>query len=146
MDALVTQFKNKTLPKAQWTHSAHLAVAFWYAGHFRLREPTIQHLRADIRAFNEASGTENTDQSGYHETLTIFWVETVFAFIQNHPQKTAADLFDSFLGTPCAVADFPRQFYSSDLLFSKNARRHWVEPDLRPLSALLHCGAQWQTT
>ena len=28
---LVAQFENCTLPKAEWTHRAHLAVALWYA-------------------------------------------------------------------------------------------------------------------
>lgn len=136
MDALVIQFRERTLPPAEWTHQAHLAVAFWYAFHLHTPEAVMLQLRSDIRAYNEVCGTKNTDHSGYHETLTVFWVETVFSFLRAHPEKSMNELLADFLQSPCSDAHFPYSFYSSELLFSVPARRQWVLPDLQPLTVL----------
>ncbi len=60
---------DRSLPKAEWTHAAHFAAAFWL-----LRSPERDALRempGFIRAYNEATGTPNTDTGGYHETITL---------------------------------------------------------------------------
>ena len=42
-------------------------------------EASVHHLRRAIRAYNEATGTPNTSTSGYHETLTRYYVQAVHA-------------------------------------------------------------------
>ena len=58
-----------TLPKPEWTHAAHFAAAVWL-----LTRPGLDAERAMpplIRAYNEATGVQNTDTAGYHETITL---------------------------------------------------------------------------
>jgi hypothetical protein len=75
-EALVAAFLARTLPKSAWTHVAHLRVGLWHVR--RLGETgALTALRSAISSYNEAVGTANTDTSGYHETLTIFYVRLI---------------------------------------------------------------------
>ncbi len=65
------QWETGTLPKAQWTHAAHVAVGSYYAVCYR--DSALEKTRAGILRYNQAAGTANTETSGYHETLTCFW-------------------------------------------------------------------------
>ncbi|HQU55198.1 MAG TPA: hypothetical protein PK643_19330, partial [Saprospiraceae bacterium] len=61
------------MPKASWTHQAHLQVALWYSHQLDFDEACAL-VRQRIIAYNDRVGTPNTDASGYHETLTRFWM------------------------------------------------------------------------
>ena len=131
-DQLAAAFCERTLPKDQWTHEAHLRVGLWHL----LRHPpdrALALLRERISAYNVASGTENTDESGYHETITRFFVIRISQFVAaadlTRPVDDLAAELILLLGDPRA----PLEFYSRERLMSVEARRGWVEPDLRPL-------------
>lgn len=123
----------RTLPKAQWTHEAHLAAMLWL-----LRErpgfvPETE-LPDTIRAYNLAVGGENTDSAGYHETLTQLYIRGVRAFAATLPSDIAlVDAVNALLASAIGPRDWPLCFYSHDRLFSVAARRGWVEPDLAPV-------------
>ena len=73
---LVKAFEERTLPKSEWTHAAHLTVGLYYCYHNPLG--VAKNLMSDgIYWLNDTHGTANTETSGYHETITIFWLETV---------------------------------------------------------------------
>ena len=59
----------RTLPRAEWTHEAHLAACLWL-----LRErPDIdldEALPGIVRGYNAAVGGVNDDAQGYHDTIT----------------------------------------------------------------------------
>ena len=59
----------RTLPRAEWTHEAHLAATTYLL----TRRPDIE-LERDlpdlIRRYNESVGGVNNDTQGYHETIT----------------------------------------------------------------------------
>ncbi len=70
LDEFISQFLAGTLPKSAWTHAAHVAVT---AAWTRENPATaLDRLRAAIPRYNEATGGQNTEDSGYHETLTCF--------------------------------------------------------------------------
>ena len=73
LETFLARFETGTLPKSEWTHGAHVAAAASYL-HGSNFEAVLPLMRARIRFFNEAVGGENTDTSGYHETLTCFWL------------------------------------------------------------------------
>lgn len=121
---------DRSLPKAEWTHEAHLAACLWL-----VRErPDIdaeRDLPALIRRYNVATGGENTDTAGYHETLTQLYLRAVRAFAAALPADAGLlDAVNSLLTSEIAPRDWPLCFYSPGRLFSTNARRAWVEPDL----------------
>ena len=124
--------RDQTLPAEEWTHGAHLC-----AGVGLIREVGLQKAEEEmpgfIRAFNVATGGENTDEAGYHQTLTLFYLRSIAKFFAGRWAEPVGKLATDLLSSNLAERGFPLQFFSKDLLFSKAARRNWVEPDLGSL-------------
>ena len=72
LDDFISGWRSGTLPKSSWTHGAHVAVAACLAFDHP-QEEALNLTRAGIVHFNTCVGTANTEDSGYHETLTRFW-------------------------------------------------------------------------
>ena len=123
-DTILRRFAGRTLPHAAWTHEAHLTVC-WYAVTLLGADGALAHLRGAIPRFNEAIGVANTDQSGYHETLTAYYVGAVAHADAAHPTDLPAH--------PSCAREAPLRYWTRRLLFSPTARRAAVEPDLAPL-------------
>jgi len=131
---LVAAFLARTLPKPAWTHVAHLRVGLWHVR--RLGEiGALSALRERIRAYNDAVGTANTESSGYHETLTVFYVRLIADFLERAGAAAdgADEEFEARLIADCGARELPLRYYSRERLFSVEARRGWVTPDLKPL-------------
>src|SRR6476661_10670810 len=70
----------RTLPRAEWTHEAHLATTTYLL----LRRPDIdvdRELPGLIRRYNESVGGVNSDTEGYHETITRVFLAGVRLFL-----------------------------------------------------------------
>ena len=132
LKTLITQFENKTLSKDKWTHEAHLIVAIWYLKN-HTKEAATCLLRSGIITYNMAVGTKNTPTSGYHETITLFWIWLIGVFIQSNKDLTINELINSFLASKYSNKSIFFDYYSRELLFSVKARAIWVEPDLAEL-------------
>jgi hypothetical protein len=134
LDDLVAAFRACTLPKAAWTHHAHLRVGTWHVHHHG-PAAALPLLRAGIRRLNDSHGTVNSAMSGYHETITAAYVllldEFLRAFDADVPLDRRADLL---VDTPLADRAALLSFWSRDLLMSERARAEWVPPDLAPLA------------
>ena len=133
VNLLAQAFEERTLPKSEWTHAAHLVVGLYYCYHNPLG--VAKNLMSDgIYWLNDAHGTPNTETSGYHETLTVFWLRTV----ANYIEKTGRDAGLAALANGLlATLDDPRlplKYYSRERLFSPEARLNYVEPDLEDFS------------
>lgn len=124
---------DRTLPKAEWTHQAHLRAGLW---HVTEHGPiaALELLRARITSYNESVGTANTDTSGYHETITRFYVTVIDRFVSTADRSLDLDALAQQLIDACGDRRLPLHHYSESRLFSPVARRSWVEPDLRPIS------------
>jgi hypothetical protein len=131
-ERLAEQFVAKTLPTAEWTHHAHLKVGMWHVLAYGPEE-ALRLLRERIRAYNEATGGVNSDESGYHETITRFWVQRIDGFLSHTDRGAPIDELADALIAELGDKRLLRNFYSRDRLESVVARREWVEPDLRPL-------------
>ena len=129
IEELVRAFEARTLPKAQWTHHAHLTVGAWYLSRLS-REASLVQLRRCIRAYNESVGTANTDSSGYHETLTCLYLDGIAQHLSRHVGVPFDEQVELLVASPMGASDWPLRFYSRKRLFSVDARRRWVEPDL----------------
>ncbi|MFL6282899.1 MAG: hypothetical protein ACJ74Q_06990 [Pyrinomonadaceae bacterium] len=130
--ALVRRFDDCTLPREDWTHAAHLTVALWHLLEYDWAE-AVARVRAGIQRYNAAHGIRTTPTGGYHETLTLFWLRRVRAFLEEGRNEgrslvsLANDLADS------ADGSLPLKYYTRERLFSTEARAAWVEPDLKRL-------------
>lgn len=119
-----------TLPKAEWTHEAHLSTCAWLI----LERPDIRperDLPRLIRRYNESVGGVNDETQGYHETITQVMIAAVRAALGRSEGRALTERVNALLEAPEGRRDWPLRFYSSELLFSKEARLGWVEPDLR---------------
>lgn len=123
----------RTLPKPDWTHEAHLAATTYLL----LRRPDIdldKELPGIIRRYNETVGGVNSDTEGYHETITRAFLHGVRLFLgEADPKEPLHDLVNELLLSPMGRRDWPLRFYSPELLFSVEARRHFVPPDIAAL-------------
>lgn len=134
IERFIVAFEARSLPKPCWTHQAHLIVALWY----NLRhtaEEALNLVRENIKRYNEAVGTANTETSGYHETITVFYMWAVRRFIADaDPEASLVELANRLIRGRCAARSFPFEYYSRDLLLSTEARLKWLEPDLKTLA------------
>ena len=118
------EFCDLTLPKAEWTHEAHLVVCHAALGS-RTPLETVDFLRKAIRAYNNVTGVENTTTSGYHETLTRYYVGAV-ASLGSVPRAEVV------AAARCATTA-PLDYWTPTVLFAPTARAGWVHPDRAPL-------------
>jgi len=125
-------FADRQLPRERWTHDAHLTVALWHLLQYDWPE-AVERVREGIKAYNAAHGVRQTPTGGYHETLTIFWMRAVRAFLETgrNEGRSLVALANSLAAS--ADSGLPLRHYSRELLFSAEARTTWVEPDLLPL-------------
>ena len=123
----------RTLPRAEWTHEAHLAATTYLL----LKRPDVDvdaDLPGLIRRYNESVGGVNSDSEGYHETITRVFLHGVRLFLaEAEPAEPLHDLVNELLLSPMGRRDWALRFYSPQRLFSVKARRRFVEPDLRAL-------------
>lgn len=120
---------DRTLPKAEWTHHAHLRAGLWHVLTFG-EDEALRLMRERITRYNVSVGTANTDTSGYHETLTRFYVGVVAGFVKECQTAMTTDALADLLIARHGDRELPLRFYSRARLFSVEARRGWVEPDL----------------
>lgn len=119
-----------TLPKTEWTHEAHLATTLWLIVE-RADIAPERDLPALIRRYNESVGGVNSDSEGYHETITQCFLAGVRAYLARvDAALPLAMKANGLLQAEEGRRDWPLRFYSRGRLFSVEARRGWVEPDL----------------
>ena len=120
-----------TLPKKEWTHAAHVAVAACHVFDHAAAE-ALQKIRAGIIHYNTCVGTANTDHSGYHETLTRFWTGLVSDLLHTRTFTSRLEFVRAALSRFGRDSSFFRRFYSFDVVKDVRARREWIAPDLQP--------------
>jgi hypothetical protein len=123
-----------SLPKARWSHAGHLAAT---AGLLLLR-PEVdaeRELPRLIRRLNESHGVPNSETRGYHATITLFFLAAIRAALaEGDATRPAHARVNALLAGPLGGGKRVMAAYWSDaVLFSPEARRGWVPPDLAPI-------------
>ena len=122
-----------TLPRIDWTHKAHLAACLWLVEE-RPHIAPERKLPEIIRRYNESVGGVNSDTEGYHETITQVSIVGVLHFLHGTPRQLAlVAKVNALLLAEQGRRDWPLRFYSPERLFSVDARRKFVAPDLAAL-------------
>ena len=125
-DDFLTAFEAVAFTRPEWTHEAHVRMAWLYLMRLPYAE-ALDRVRRGIQKLNGKIGSPD----GYHETITVAFVrviasrllpeEAYSAFRERNPE-----LFDRTL-----VALL--HHYTKDRLHSPEARKAFIEPDVRPL-------------
>ncbi|HEY1191619.1 MAG TPA: hypothetical protein VGE74_28560 [Gemmata sp.] len=149
-DTFLTQFERGTLDRSDWTHEAHVRMAWLYVARSETYRSARAKVRSGIKKLNAAfvarqnapcSATAPAEPAaepvaevktaGFHETITTAFVRLVAS--RSRPdekfsafRKRNPDLFDRKLTALFA-------HYSPDLLFSEEAKNKFAEPDREPL-------------
>ena len=123
------RFLLRCLPKAEWTHEAHISTCAWLI----LERPEVspeRDLPDLIRRYNESVGGVNDATQGYHETITQVYISAVREHLATTEGRPLIERVNALLLAPQGRRDWPLRSYSRALLFSSEARLNWVEPDL----------------
>lgn len=130
---LIIGFEDGTYPVSRWSHQSHIYMAIWYLRRFPLSEASSR-IKEGIKAYNISKGGKNTATSGYHETITEFYIRVLVQFLREHADLSEADLWEKITMESFMESDFPFRYYSKAYLMSTAARRAWYEPDLKSMS------------
>ena len=125
-------FEQGTLPKPEWTHGAHVAAAASYLFDSNV-EAVLPQMRARISAYNVAVGGANTPTSGYHETLTHFWLLVVAELLRQREPVSRLDAARQAVAVFAEARTLHSLYYSGDVVNDTAARFTWRPPDLLPL-------------
>ncbi len=129
VEEVVRRFESCELPPADFNHREHMVVALCYLRRMGDAE-ALERLRAGIDRYVAAHGI---NPSLYHETITVFWLKRVRAYICRAGAGTPLAWLVNNLAAECGASRLIHDYYSRGLLDSPEARRGWREPDLRPL-------------
>ena len=126
--ALWIAFQERTLPVAQWTHAAHVRIAWLHLARYALDEAHLR-MRVGIIRLNAAHGLVETAAHGYHDTLTRAWL----ALIADARRRDPCADSRAFLAAAALNRNAPLRYYSRERLFSVEARASFVPPDVADL-------------
>lgn len=121
-------FETGEVAPAQFDHRAHLRLAYVYLSELD-DDTAFRAMRDALRAFLERHGI---DVAKYHETLTRAWILAVRHFMAKSPGTESAD--ELITRHPEMLdSKIMKTHYSTDLLYSPEARADFVDPDLDPI-------------
>lgn len=124
---------DRSLPKCQWTHEGHFAAVLWMARH-RPAMTAPDAMRLVITRYNEATDTANTDNGGYHHTITLASTRAAVAMLAARPANVPLHVvLRAVMDSPLGRSDWLLAHWRRETLFGVPARRGWIEPDLVPL-------------
>ena len=129
VEEVVRRFESCELPTADFNHREHLLVALCYV--LRMGDAdALSHMRARIGRYAAAHGVS---PSLYHETITVFWLKRVRAYLERADAGLGLAGMTNALAAEYGSSRLVFDYYSKELIDSETARREWVGPDLRPL-------------
>lgn len=133
-DDFLRQFEECTLPLEQWTHRAHVKVAYLYARDHPFNEAAAK-MRAGIKAYNAKHDVPKSDTRGYNETTTCAMMQLVASTIAAYSSVFPSPTADSFCDTHPQLMNkhVLRLFYSPERRMHPDAKTRFVEPDLTQL-------------
>jgi hypothetical protein len=79
-------------------------------------------------------GRVNDDSGGYHETITLASLRAARGVLDAYPPDMPVHrIVNALMWSSLANPNWLLEYWSRDRLMSVEARRAWVEPDLKSL-------------
>ena len=125
-EKFLAAFEAGQIANQNFHHRDHLRLAWIQVRRLGL-ERALESVAMAIRQFAAHHGYADR----YHDTMTRFWVRVVGMGINRHPTLP----FDDLLAAEPHLLDknLPFLHWSRERMRSDEARRRWVEPDLRSM-------------
>ena len=149
-DEFLTKFEQRQLDRAEWTHEAHVRMAWLYVARSATYKAARSKVRSGIKKLNNAfvaraarpcgatpppepvaEPVAEEKPIGFHETITTAFVRLIASRMRPGEKYTTfrqrnPDLFDRKL--PALLSH-----YSKEVLFSEEAKVRFAQPDREPL-------------
>jgi hypothetical protein len=128
VSCIVRRFESCEFAPDEFEHRLHLTVALVYL----LESPypaALERMRRGLRRFVEHHGLTRV----YHETLTVFWMRRVLAFVERADRARGPAWLANELVRACADSRMVFDYYTKARLESDKARSYWLDSDLKPL-------------
>jgi hypothetical protein len=125
---VVRKFESCEYAPDDFGHRLHLTVALVYLFDSPYAE-ALERMRRSLRRFvghHKLSGV-------YHETLTVFWVRRVQAFVEESDRGRGLTTLANELNEACADSRLVFDYYTKERIDSDKARAYWLDSDLKPL-------------
>jgi hypothetical protein len=125
---VVRKFESCEYAPDDFKHRLHLTVALIYLQDSPYAE-ALERMRRSLRRFvghHKLSGV-------YHETLTVFWVRRVLAFLEESDRGRGLTTLANELNEACADSRLVFDYYTKERIDSDKARAYWLDSDLKPL-------------
>lgn len=124
------RFESFELPEAEWTHLAHVRLA-WICLNLGAAEDALLRIRRGILRYN----TKVLERGHkYHDTVTVAFTRII------GDRMRAAERWTDFAERIGDILDPGRpvllRYYSASRLYSDEARRRFIEPDREDLPEL----------
>lgn len=125
---LVRKFERCTISRDDWKHAEHLIVALHYISTNEF-STAFEKMRCGIMTLlKDGFKLDLTKEMPYHETLTRFWMDAVFGFWTERRGVPITEVAAEILVE--LDKNYPLRSYTRELLFSDEARKNFVEPDI----------------
>ncbi|XP_053392424.1 uncharacterized protein LOC123563846 [Mercenaria mercenaria] len=131
-EIFIQSFEDATLPFENWTHEAHIRMAWNYITE-NGRDKAIPMIRDGIQHYNEIH--KDQIKTGYHETITMFYSFVIADAIENTKD---APTFESFLKANGHLLDrsLMYKYYSRERFGDPDAKQKFVLPDKQVLPGM----------
>ena len=129
LEAIVRGFESCTTAETDFPHRSHLVVATWYLHKATVPE-ALRQMRASILNFLDHYHIEGK----YNETITLFWIIVVERCLRGLDANLSLLVRTNAVIEALSDSRLMFEYYSKELLWSEQAMREWVDPDLKPLA------------
>ena len=132
-EAFLAAFEAGTWPFGKWHHREHIRVAYLYLCRHSY-EVALDKMRSGIKALNVAHKVPERPDRGYHETMTQVWMRLTHQTLSEFGKCENSEAFVAKHALRLSK-DTPLSYYTKERIMSAEARRGFVEPDLKSLPA-----------
>jgi hypothetical protein len=135
---LLKQFQDLTLPFDQWTHRAHVKMAYVHLNKYPFDE-ALTHICDGIRRYNAHNNVPESETSGYNQTTTCAFFHLIAAVMHAYKSTHRVTTADEFcdMHPQLMSKHILRFFYSPQRRMHPQAKTEFIQPDLAPLPKIL---------
>lgn len=125
IEDVVRRFESCEYKPEEFVHARHVTVAAWYCLQFG-EEAAAERMRAGLHKFTAHHG-----KSGYHETITDFWVRAVACHVRElRPTREPVAVVNEIVAS-LNDKNLIFRHYSREAIASAEAKSNRREPGLR---------------
>jgi len=131
---LLTLFEKQAIANEDWSHEYHIRIAAIYLAKHAF-EQALDKVKKGIKKLNAVNEVPESQFRGFHETITVGWLKLVDSKLKEIDVSTSLELIDRF--TELLNSRLLSEYYSSDRLMSLEAKKNFIEPDLKTFAKKL---------